>query len=88
MTDKAHGIRNAQVDDEASEESGRHSRRILVEFDADADDAQDLAMAIWYTAQASKVTDFWVLPTFEMRPGDDWNGPDDVEVVVRKKHRR
>lgn len=85
MSDEAPANHEIQGDDEVSEESGRHSRRILVEFDADTVDAQNLAMAIWHVVQASRASEAWVLPTFEMRPEDNWDGSDDVEIVVRKK---
>jgi hypothetical protein len=89
VTDKEQVIGEVQSDDEVTEKPSRHSRRVLVEFDAETeDDAQDLAMAIWYAAQASRATDFWVLPSFQMRPDDDWSGSGDVEIVVRKRRRR
>lgn len=77
------GARNR--DDKASQ---RHGRRIYIEFDSKSEgDAQDLAMAVWYAAQSSRATDFWVQTNFEMRPEDNWGDESDVEIVVRKSKR-
>ena len=72
-------------DDKASQ---RHGRRIYIEFDSKSEgDAQDLAMAVWYAAQSSRATDFWVQTNFEMRPEDNWGDESDVEIVIRKSKR-